>query len=243
MSNLPTADSADKVVREVAAGRHHPLNGDHQHGDRSDDGSQNNGNEAGTVTTTASAASSSGGAPAAIFRGGFPWKLHQLLDDAARSKDGVHNESIVSWLPNGRAFKIHDRINFVAKVMPIYFKTANYKSFHRSLNLWGFETVRQGVDRGAIYHPYFVRDDPNQCNFMKRVKNKRDTNNVNSSAAVAAAAVASKETAHILPGVATAAPTIHTPPATSTPAPALGGTMNNNKGLAAALSLNGLKVR
>ena len=178
--------------------------------------------------------------PAANFRGGFPWKLHQLLDDAARgscSKDGssITNESIVSWLPNGRAFKIHDRINFVAKVMPIYFKTANYKSFHRSLNLWGFETVRQGVDRGAIYHPYFIRDDPNQCNFMKRIKNKRDSNNVNNGGAASAGL-------HVVSGAGTArgGPSTTLPSSTSTAA-APGG-VATNKGLAAALSLNSLKV-
>lgn len=70
----------------------------------------------------------------------FPWKLHQLLTDAQQNND----EYIVSWLPNGRAFQIHNKELFIEKYMPQYFNTQTYKSFHRSLNLWGFQSLKRG---------------------------------------------------------------------------------------------------
>lgn len=42
----------------------------------------------------------------------FPFKLHQMLSEA--EKDG--KESIVSWLPNGEAFKVHKKDKFVDEI-------------------------------------------------------------------------------------------------------------------------------
>jgi len=55
----------------------------------------------------------------------FPWKLHEMLEQVR--KDG--NESIVSWLPNGRAFKVHRLDAFVEEVMRKHFQQTKYKSF------------------------------------------------------------------------------------------------------------------
>jgi hypothetical protein len=42
----------------------------------------------------------------------FPWKLHEMLSDA--ELDG--NESIVSWMPDGRAFRVNDKDSFVKNI-------------------------------------------------------------------------------------------------------------------------------
>ena len=92
----------------------------------------------------------------------FPWKLHEMLHLA--EKNG--KTSIISWLPGGNGFKVHNKEKFCAEIMPGYFASQKYKTFQRSLNLWGFESVAKGPDRGACYHQYFVKGHPELCHSM-----------------------------------------------------------------------------
>ena len=39
----------------------------------------------------------------------FPYRLHHMLNDVERTE----NSNIVSWMPNGRSFKVHKPIEFV----------------------------------------------------------------------------------------------------------------------------------
>jgi len=94
----------------------------------------------------------------------FPWKLHQML--VQTELEG--HQSIVSWLPNGKAFKVHRKTEFANKILPVYFKTNKYKSFQRNLNLWGFEAVTTGPNKGATFHQCFVRGLPALCRHMVR---------------------------------------------------------------------------
>ena len=57
----------------------------------------------------------------------FPWKLHKMLELA--DQEGFGN--IVSWLPDGRSFKVHDPSTFVEQIMPNFFLQSKYKSFQR----------------------------------------------------------------------------------------------------------------
>ena len=57
----------------------------------------------------------------------FPWKLHQLLDDVAN--DGY--EHIISWLPCGKAFRVHNPPVFAREIMMNYFRQTKYSSFTR----------------------------------------------------------------------------------------------------------------
>jgi hypothetical protein len=81
-------------------------------------------------------------------------------------------ESIVSWQPHGRAFRVHNRELFSAMIMPRFFKQTKYKSFQRQLHLWDFKRIAQGEDGGAYFHQYFLRGQPDQCKFMCRTKIK-----------------------------------------------------------------------
>jgi hypothetical protein len=100
----------------------------------------------------------------------FPWKLHEMLDDAEKDESF---QSIMSWLPDREnAFRIHNSAAFVDLVMPKYFKQTKYKSFQRQINIWGFCRISSGPDKGGYVHPYFVRDKPSLCCQMVRRKIK-----------------------------------------------------------------------
>eukprot|EP00934_Nitzschia_sp_Nitz4_P007501 Nitzschia sp. Nitz4//scaffold72_size95085//69073//70162//NITZ4_004766-RA/size95085-snap-gene-0.117-mRNA-1//1//CDS//3329557393//7491//frame0 len=100
----------------------------------------------------------------------FPWKIHRMLEDA--ELDGfVH---IVSWMPDNKAFRVHDNGLFVELVLPRYFRQTQYKSFQRQLNLWGFERANRGLNHGGYSHKCFVRGQTDLCKNMKRQKIKGD---------------------------------------------------------------------
>ena len=98
----------------------------------------------------------------------FPAKLHQMLGEA---EEKGHN-NVVSWMPGGASFKIHDKEKLANEVMPLYFGSSKHKSFQRSLNLWGFKAKKSGHQRGERYHDSFVRGRPELCTAMKRVRIK-----------------------------------------------------------------------
>jgi hypothetical protein len=98
----------------------------------------------------------------------FPWKLHEMLDLAERNG----HQDVISWLPCGKGFRVHKKDEFCELIMPSYFASKKYKTFQRSLNLWGFESVSKGPDRGACYHQYFLRGQPDVCHSMTRTKIK-----------------------------------------------------------------------
>jgi hypothetical protein len=99
----------------------------------------------------------------------FPWKLHEMLDDA----DVEGFSDIVSWLPGStNSFKVHQRGVFVEGIMPRYFKKIKFKSFRRQINMWGFKRIKGGAGKGGYRHPNFIRGMPSLCLMMKRVKIK-----------------------------------------------------------------------
>ena len=61
-----------------------------------------------------------------------------MLEDAADSSF----EHIVSWLPDGKSFVVHDKNAFVSQIMPVYFGKQNrWKSFLRQLNLYSIRRI------------------------------------------------------------------------------------------------------
>ena len=89
----------------------------------------------------------------------FPHRLHNLLDlmDARAAKGDATGKSIVGWQPHGRAFRVHQKDVFVSKILPAFFSQTKYASFQRQLNMYGFVRITHGSDKGAVYHPLFVR--------------------------------------------------------------------------------------
>jgi len=82
-------------------------------------------------------------------------------------------ESIVSWLSHGNSFKVHNVPVFVSEILPLFFKQTKYKSFQRQLNLWGFERIQNGPEKGAYYAKQFLRDKPILCRHLTRQRAKK----------------------------------------------------------------------
>jgi len=93
----------------------------------------------------------------------FPFKLHQILSTP-------EYEHIISWMPHGRAWKIHNKDLLMRKIVPKYFVQSKYESFTRQLNGWGFKRLHQsGNDFNAYYHVCFLRGIPHLTVLMTRV--------------------------------------------------------------------------
>jgi hypothetical protein len=94
----------------------------------------------------------------------FPGKLYRLLAEAER--DG--STHIVSFTPDGRAFKINNPSAFIKDVSPKYFRQSLMSSFVRQLNFYGFDRLSHGPDLGAFAHPYFIRGRPELLDRIER---------------------------------------------------------------------------
>lgn len=62
----------------------------------------------------------------------FPDVLYRMLEDTDR--EGLTD--VISWLPHGRAFRVHKREKFETDVLPRYYTTqSKWSSFSRQLNM------------------------------------------------------------------------------------------------------------
>jgi hypothetical protein len=75
----------------------------------------------------------------------FPSKLEAMLSNPEFSH-------IVSWMPHGRSWKVHNIHLFVKQVIPGFFEYNNYKSFIRLVNAWAFRRILKGPDHKSYYH-------------------------------------------------------------------------------------------
>ncbi len=98
----------------------------------------------------------------------FPLKLHDMLDSAMAEGYG----DIVSWQPHGRCFVVYKAKEFQDIVLPKYFKLNKISSFQRQLNLYGFQRLTFGRDRGGYYHERFLRHKKFLAHGIKRVQVK-----------------------------------------------------------------------
>jgi len=97
----------------------------------------------------------------------FPLKLQEML--IATQAEGM--EDIVSWQPHGRCFIVHKPKEFI-ELLPRFFKLSKLASFQRQLNLYGFQRLTRGRDRGGYYHELFLRDRGFLAHSIQRIKVK-----------------------------------------------------------------------
>jgi hypothetical protein len=99
----------------------------------------------------------------------FPFRLHRLLEDAPT----LGFDAIVSWMPSGKAFKVHNTKLFEKEIMNRFFNQTRYKSFLRQLNLYGFHREATGTSKGSYSRDFFVQGKASLCAFIRRTKNKK----------------------------------------------------------------------
>jgi len=90
----------------------------------------------------------------------FPKRLYDMLEKA---EEGGYDH-IISWLPDGAGFKIHndgtqckEDENQIVQVLKKAFNQSRYKSFLRQLQLYGFERQCKGKHCGECKHVLFRR--------------------------------------------------------------------------------------
>lgn len=83
----------------------------------------------------------------------FPIKLHKILGSEL-TKSGL----IISWLPHGRAFMIHDKARFELEILGPLLEMEPMKTFSKQLNIFGFRRLsrRSGCDTKGYYHELFL---------------------------------------------------------------------------------------
>jgi len=65
----------------------------------------------------------------------FPYKLMFVITRKEYA-------DMITWLPDGKTFRILLPSVFTTKVLPVHFKQAKYSSFKRKLHRWGFDRQR-----------------------------------------------------------------------------------------------------
>eukprot|EP00934_Nitzschia_sp_Nitz4_P002105 Nitzschia sp. Nitz4//scaffold246_size28974//131//1048//NITZ4_008079-RA/size28974-exonerate_est2genome-gene-0.29-mRNA-1//1//CDS//3329543903//2105//frame0 len=93
----------------------------------------------------------------------FPGRLHNMM--AFAEKEGY--EHVIGWVLNGRGVMVYSPEGLV-NLLPLFFSQTKYRSFRRQLNMWHFERVEHGPNKGAFIHPYFVKDNRELCSYMCR---------------------------------------------------------------------------
>lgn len=109
--------------------------------------------------------------------------MYDLLEDVERK--GL--DDIVSWLPDGKSFKIHSQIGFEQSIMPLYFSgMSSYKSFRRQLNLYGIyqHRHRPNQDANAYSHELLIRGQRHLCDKIARKKTNPPSKNKSGSSSL-----------------------------------------------------------
>jgi HSF-type DNA-binding len=98
----------------------------------------------------------------------FPLKLQRILDKL----ETENSVDIISWLPHGRAFRLHDVSRFVTELMPQFFNQTKYSSFQRQLHMYNFQriTSKTNKDKGSYHHPSFIRGEPDKAGLIRRMR-------------------------------------------------------------------------
>ena len=100
----------------------------------------------------------------------FPIKLFEVLERS----DICGYSSIISWVSNGRLFKIHDEELFISQVMKKYFIQSKFTSFKRQLYFYGFRKVgTRFLNSGSCHNELFSKGQLSMCGKIRRCRKSR----------------------------------------------------------------------
>ncbi|EEC48758.1 predicted protein [Phaeodactylum tricornutum CCAP 1055/1] len=86
----------------------------------------------------------------------FPQKLFRLLNEAER----LGFDNIISFMPSGKSFCIHQPHQFIKEVAPNYFRHSKLSSFTRQLQLYQFSRTVEGASVDCYVHIDFQKGHP-----------------------------------------------------------------------------------
>ena len=83
--------------------------------------------------------------PAVLLGDTFPAKAYLIVAHLSAAAP-----SVCAFAPDGRSFEIYDQGTFARDHLPRFYKHANYGSFVRQLNLYGFTSSRRKVRAASV---------------------------------------------------------------------------------------------
>lgn len=100
----------------------------------------------------------------------FPIKLHTVIENLNKNESSTETTHIISWLPHGRAFMIHDKSRFELEILGPYLQMESMGQFTKQLHAFGFHRLsrRSGCDAGGYYHELFLAGRKFMASRMKR---------------------------------------------------------------------------
>jgi HSF-type DNA-binding len=75
-------------------------------------------------------------------------------------------------LSSSRCFVVHNKKEFVDKILCLWFRQSKWASFQRQLNMYGFHRLSSGLDKGGYYHELFIQGSPQLARHIQRHKVK-----------------------------------------------------------------------
>jgi len=110
--------------------------------------------------------------PAVLLGDTFPAKAYLLVAHLSAAAP-----SVCAFAPDGRSFEIHDQGTFARDHLPRFYKHANYGSFVRQLNLYGFTSSRRKGNSGVVVwqHECFQRDRQDLVKNIQRTKRTKSS--------------------------------------------------------------------
>lgn len=94
----------------------------------------------------------------------FPTRLFAMLEESP--KRGF--EDVIAWQPGGESFRVFKPDRFAAEIAGDFFALRKYKSFLRQLNIYGFQRIHHGPNKGGYCHPLFKRSNSDLCKIISR---------------------------------------------------------------------------
>lgn len=96
----------------------------------------------------------------------FPAKLYTILLEA----EEMGHQEVVSFVPEGNAFKIGNPERFEKEILGKFFRHNKLSSFMRQLYMYSFQKTARGRDKECFMHPYFQKGMPHLLSKIERKK-------------------------------------------------------------------------